>query len=180
MKYNIILCGVGGQGILLLSSLLSSAAKEKGLYVKQSEVHGMAQRGGAVSAQLRISDSEIHSPLIPKGEADLLVSMEPLEVFRYVEYLNDKTVVLVNEEPFVNISNYPDIETVYKDLDTLKAIRLSNADNIMLAGAASCFIDIEEEVYEKVLTDFFKKKGQEILEKRIADFKSGRSKGERK
>ena len=112
MQYNIVFAGVGGQGILTIAQAISRAAMLRGWNVKQSEVHGMSQRGGAVQAHLRIADRAIHSDLIPIGQADMLLAVEPLEVLRYVEYLTDNGVVVCSTVPFVNIGDYPPIEEV--------------------------------------------------------------------
>ena len=88
MKTDIILCGVGGQGILSIATVLGQAATASGLYLKQAEVHGMSQRGGDVQSNLRLSTERIWSDLIPKGQADLIISMEPMEALRYLPYLS--------------------------------------------------------------------------------------------
>lgn len=173
MKCDIVLCGVGGQGILSLSAFLAKSAHTSGLYVKQSEVHGMSQRGGAVVAHLRLSDKEIYSPLIPEHSADLLIAMDPLETYRYMNYVNKKTQLIVSAEPVLNIPNYPSIETVLEPLKKTGAILLEKASNITLAGAAAQFIPIDVNIFKKALVEFFARKGQEILEKNQQDFAQG-------
>ncbi|MDR2474720.1 MAG: indolepyruvate oxidoreductase subunit beta, partial [Bacteroidales bacterium] len=110
MKTDIILSGVGGQGILSIAAVIGEAALANGLYMKQSEVHGMSQRGGDVQSNLRISDRPIASDLIPKGKADLIVSLEPMEALRYLPYLKNDGWLVVNVTPFNNIPDYPAID----------------------------------------------------------------------
>ena len=124
MKYDIILAGVGGQGVLSIAAIIASAAMKSGLSVRQSEVHGMSQRGGGVSAHLRLSDTVIASDLIPQGKADMILAMEPMESLRYLPWLGAKGVLLTAAEPFVNINNYPEIETIYKTIDSLPDSRI--------------------------------------------------------
>ena len=84
MKQDIILSGVGGQGILSIATIIGEAATQAGLTLKQAEVHGMSQRGGDVQSNLRTSSDEILSDLIPQGAADIIISLEPMEALRYV------------------------------------------------------------------------------------------------
>jgi len=113
MKTNIILSGVGGQGILTIAAVLDIAALSENLHIKQSEVHGMSQRGGAVQSHVRISDKEIYSDLIPEGKADLILSVEPMELLRYMPFLNKKGWLITDSNPFVNTGNYPEIKDIY-------------------------------------------------------------------
>ena len=108
MKTDIILSGVGGQGILSIATVIGEAALNEGLYIKQAEVHGMSQRGGDVQSNLRISSDPIHSDLIALGKADIIISLEPMEALRYVNYLAPTGWIITNTTPFVNIPNYPD------------------------------------------------------------------------
>ena len=112
MNTDIILAGVGGQGILTIATIIGDAATAAGLHLKQAEVHGMSQRGGDVQSNLRLSTDEIYSDLIKEGEADLIISMEPMEALRYVTYLNKEGWVATSSQPFKNITNYPDEETL--------------------------------------------------------------------
>ena len=114
MKCDIILCGVGGQGILSIATLLDMVALKEGLHIKQAEVHGMAQRGGAVQSHLRLADGPIHSDLIPRGGADLILSVEPMEALRYLEHMKPDGAVVSSASPFVNIPDYPKIEEVLR------------------------------------------------------------------
>ena len=107
MQNDIILAGVGGQGILSIAAVIGMAALDNGLFVKQSEVHGMSQRGGAVLSHLRLSDKEIYSSLIPDGEADMILSVEPMELLRYLPFLKKEGYLISNIKPVKNIPNYP-------------------------------------------------------------------------
>ncbi len=119
MKTDIILCGVGGQGILSIATVIGEAATAAGLQLKQAEVHGMSQRGGDVQSDLRLSTEEIHSDLIPKGHADLIISMEPMEALRYIPFLSPDGAIVTSSKPFVNIPNYPAEDAVIAELEAL-------------------------------------------------------------
>ena len=119
MKKDIILAGVGGQGILSIAAVIDSAALSLNYEVKQAEVHGMSQRGGAVQSHLRISDKEIYSDLIPMGEADLIIAVEPMESLRYLPYLSNEGWVVTSRDCFRNISNYPNEADLFGQLDKL-------------------------------------------------------------
>jgi indolepyruvate ferredoxin oxidoreductase, beta subunit len=119
MKTDIILAGVGGQGILTIAATIGMAAVNKNLYLKQAEVHGMSQRGGDVQSNLRISDKPIYSDLIAKGCADIILSVEPMEALRYLPYLKKGGYVITNIVPFKNIPDYPETESI---LETDKRI----------------------------------------------------------
>ena len=119
MKADIILSGVGGQGILSIAAVIGEAALKEGLYMKQAEVHGMSQRGGDVQSNLRLSDQPIASDLIPQGHADLIISLEPMEALRYLPYLKKDGWLVTNSQPFINIPNYPEMEKVNEELDKL-------------------------------------------------------------
>ena len=116
MERNIIIAGVGGQGILTIATILDLAAMHAGLNIKQAEVHGMSQRGGEVQTHLRIADGEIFSDLIPMGKADLILSVEPLESLRYLPYLKQNGAIVTSDEPFKNIGNYPDENAVFEEI----------------------------------------------------------------
>lgn len=187
MKTDIILAGVGGQGILTIATILGAAALKENLYLKQAEVHGMSQRGGDVQSNLRISSSPIHSDLIPLGGADLIVSLEPMEALRYVPYLSENGWVVTNTNPFVNIYNYPSLETVQQELEscgnvvafnmdeTAKELMSPRSSNMVLLGAASPFIDIKVEEIELAITNLFSKKGEKIVNSNIQAFRAGRA-----
>ena len=187
MKYDVILSGVGGQGVLSVASIIAHAALSEGLEVRQSEVHGMAQRGGAVISHMRISSEKIAGDLVPKGGADLIISMEPLESLRYVEYLKPDGMLVTNADPFTNIPNYPntdDVHAMVKKLPKWKLVQAGNlakeaglakAVNIVMVGAASCFLPIKPASLEKTIIDKFAKKDANIVETNKKAFKLGQS-----
>lgn len=192
MKKDIILAGVGGQGILSIAAIIDWAALEMGMNIKQAEVHGMSQRGGAVQSHLRISDNEIYSDLIPLKGADIILSVEPMEALRYLPYLSEKGKVVTATDTFVNIPNYPNPEEIMSELDKtghpvlvdIKTItcELGNhkAGNILMLGAASPFLEIESELLEKGIKTLFQRKGDEIVNSNIAAFRKGKEIGEMK
>jgi len=155
MNTNILLAGVGGQGILTIAAILDVAAMHEGLFVKQAEVHGMSQRGGAVESHLRISDSPIYSDLIPKGKADVIISLEPMEALRYLPFLSPKGTIVSDTEPYTNIEPYPSIDAILAEIQkTGKAVfvnaqalatEIGNAKtvNIIMLGCVSIFGIIE-------------------------------------
>ena len=185
MKRDIILSGVGGQGILSIAAVIGRAALEDGLHIKQAEVHGMSQRGGDVQSNLRLSSSPIASDLIPFGGADLIVSLEPMEALRYRPYLKPEGWIVTNTAPFVNIDNYPAMEDVESeledsgnvvafDMDELAKKEASpRASNMVLLGAAAPFIDMETEVIEDGIRSVFGKKGEAIVESNLKAFRAG-------
>ena len=187
MKTDIILAGVGGQGILSIAAALGSAALTNNLYMKQAETHGMSQRGGDVQSYMRISDRPIYSDLIPKGAADIILSVEPMEALRYLPYLKKEGYVVTNSTPFVNIPNYPDIEQVMKtlkalphqviiDADTIAKEAAGNvrASNFVMLGAASPFIEIPFEYLSEGIRSIFARKGEEIVEMNLKALNAGR------
>ncbi|MDR1249436.1 MAG: indolepyruvate oxidoreductase subunit beta [Treponema sp.] len=173
MKKDIILAGVGGQGALTVAAVIAHAAAAAGFSVRQGEVHGMAQRGGAVLAHLRLSDSVIASDLGPQGSADLILSMEPLESLRYAPWLSPQGVLISAGEPFVNIGDYPDLAAVLKAIAAFplnrivyaealaKEAGLSRTANMVMVGAASPFLPIPKEILENTITAMFAGKGTE-------------------
>ena len=186
MKTNIILAGVGGQGILTIAAILDTAALSSDLNIKQSEVHGMSQRGGAVQSHVRISDSEIFSDLIPLGKADLIISVEPMELLRYLPFLKESGYLVTDSNPFVNITNYPEIENIYKEINThtnsilinakaiAKELGNSRATNIVLLGAASSVIPLSEAHLIEAIKTLFERKGEKIVTKNIEAFYKGK------
>lgn len=185
MKNDIIIAGVGGQGIVSIAATIGLAAVEKGMYLKQSEVHGMSQRGGDVQSHLRISDKEIASDLIPAGKADMVISVEPMEALRYLPMLSPQGWVITNTKPYVNIPNYPPMENVMAELTKVKNRIIIDADqmasdlgsaksaNMVILGAASPFIDIEFEKLENAIRTLFKTKGEDIINKNIEALHAG-------
>lgn len=187
MKTDIILSGVGGQGILSIAAVIGAAAIESGLHVKQAEVHGMSQRGGAVQSHLRISDKPIHSDLIPEGECDMILSVEPMESLRYLPFLSKEGWVITNSTPFINISNYPEHEEIYGKIKELKNSVLLDADsiaaqvgtkkisNIVMLGAASGFLGLELESLRRSITALFGRKGDEIVQMNLQALEAGQN-----
>jgi indolepyruvate ferredoxin oxidoreductase, beta subunit len=186
MKIDIILAGVGGQGILSIAATIGLAAVEAGLFLKQAEVHGMSQRGGDVQSHLRLSDKEIASDLIPFGKADMIISVEPMEGLRYLPYLKKDGWLITNTKPFINISNYPDEEKLMAEIKVLPNHIALDADsvatelgsvkaaNMVVLGAASPFINIEFEKLENAIHKLFGRKGEEMVNLNLEAIRSGR------
>jgi indolepyruvate ferredoxin oxidoreductase beta subunit len=190
MKKDIILAGVGGQGVLSIAAIIAQAAVSQGLTVRQSEVHGMAQRGGAVLAHLRIADGPIASDLVPQGGADLIISMEPLESLRYAAWLSPEGALVTAAEPFVNIGDYPDIGEIRKAVGQFprshlveaaalaKEAGLAKAVNMVMVGAASPFLPVSPEILEATIAALFAAKDPSVGEANLRAFKLGRARGE--
>lgn len=186
MKTDIILAGVGGQGILSIATIIGKAALDENLFIKQAEVHGMSQRGGDVQSNLRISDRPIASDLIPLGKADLILSMEPMEALRYTSYLNPEGWIVANSTPFVNITNYPAEEDIKRELEknpnvvifdmdeVAKKLGSPKSSNMVLMGAASPFLMLKPELLEQAIRDIFGRKGEKIVTMNIEAFRAGR------
>ncbi|NTW70195.1 MAG: indolepyruvate oxidoreductase subunit beta [Chlorobiaceae bacterium] len=185
MQINIILAGVGGQGILTIAGVIDHAALQGGLTVRQAEVHGMSQRGGAVQSHLRISDTEIYSDLIALGTADLILSVEPLEALRYLHYLAPQGRVVTATEPFINMASYPAMNEIFAELDRTNRPVLVNAEelarqigntktsNMVMLGAASPFIGIASGEIENSIEQLFHAKGADIVAMNIRAFRKG-------
>jgi indolepyruvate ferredoxin oxidoreductase beta subunit len=186
MKTNIILAGVGGQGILTIAAVLDTAALASDLNLKQSEVHGMSQRGGAVQSHVRISDTEIHSDLIPQGKADIIISVEPMEALRYLPFLKKDGYLVTDSNPFENIPDYPKLEELYNEIKLLpnnilidakkiaKDLGNSKATNIVLLGAASSLLPLDEESLVQAIKTLFERKGERVVNKNIEAFNKGK------
>ena len=186
MKTDIILCGVGGQGILSIATIIGEAAMNENLYIKQAEVHGMSQRGGDVQSNLRISSNPIASDLIPKGGADVIISMEPMEALRYLPILSSEGWIITSSTPFINIPNYPDIEKLKSDLSQLKNVIMLDIEqaakdngvprsaNVILLGAAQKALGIEYEKLEDAIRRVFGRKGEAIVDANIKALAIGR------
>jgi indolepyruvate ferredoxin oxidoreductase beta subunit len=186
MKTDIILCGVGGQGILSIATIIGEAAMNENLYIKQAEVHGMSQRGGDVQSNLRISSEPIHSDLIAKGAADVIISMEPMEALRYLPYLKKDGWIITSSAPFVNIPNYPDIEDVMADLKSVGNVVIIDIEqlakdngvprsaNVILLGAAQKALGIEYAKLEAAIRRVFGRKGDAVVEANIKALSLGR------
>lgn len=185
MKKDIILAGVGGQGILSIAATIGTAALSAGLYLKQAEVHGMSQRGGDVQSNLRISDHEIASDLIPMGKADMIISVEPMESLRYLPMLSPDGWIITNTKPFININNYPDQDVLMKEIeaqphqialnaeDIAKDLGSPKSANMVILGAACPFLGLSYEALQEAIRTIFARKGEEIITTNLNALKAG-------
>lgn len=186
MKNDIILSGVGGQGILSIASVIGLAAVANDLFLKQAEVHGMSQRGGDVQSHLRLSDSHISSDLIPFGKADLIISVEPMESLRYLPFLSDSGWLVTNSNPFINIPDYPPVEDILNSIRDVKNHIIIDADkiarsvgsirsgNMVILGAASLYIDMPFKSLQDAVRELFARKGDQVIEGNLKALASGR------
>ena len=189
MKTDIILAGVGGQGILSIAAIIGEAALEDGLFMKQTEVHGMSQRGGDVQSHLRISDRPVASDLIPLGTADIIISLEPMEALRYLPYLKKGGWIVTNSKPFINIPDYPEPERILEIYDSLpnkvilyveqiaKDLGAHRSSNVVLLGAASPYIPIDFVKLENGVRRIFGRKGNEVVEANLKALSAGAGRG---
>ena len=186
MKRDIILAGVGGQGILSIATVIGEAALKDGLYLKQAEVHGMSQRGGDVQSNLRLSSEPIYSDLIAKGGADIIISLEPMEALRYLPYLKPEGWIVSSCKPFVNIPNYPDIEQVLEHIKAVKNHVLLDVEvlakeagaplqaaNMVLLGAAIPMLGIDHDKIVAGVERIFARKGEAVVAANIAAIEAG-------
>lgn len=186
MKKDIILAGVGGQGILSIATVIGRAAVANGMYLKQAEVHGMSQRGGDVQSHLRISTEPICSDLIPEGKADLIISVEPMESLRYLPMLNADGWIITNDVPFKNVPDYPSDEALQKAMKGVKNMVAFNADriakdlgsarsaNMVILGAAAKYLGLPYEEFEKAVAAIFAAKGEAVVESNLKAMAAGR------
>ena len=185
MKKDIILCGVGGQGILSIATIIGEAATKADLNLKQAEVHGMSQRGGDVQSHLRLSDAEIYSDLIAEGSADMIISMEPMESLRYLPYLAADGKIVTSNKPFVNIPNYPEMTDVTAALESLPSVAMdieevaknagnARGANMVLLGMAARYLQIltPDQLCDAIRT-IFARKGEAVVEANIKAFQAG-------
>ena len=188
MKKDIILAGVGGQGILTIATIIGDAAAAAGVNLKQAEVHGMSQRGGDVQSNLRLSTEAIHSDLIKQGSADIIISMEPMEALRYLPYLSKEGVVVTSSNAFKNIPNYPDEQALMSELEALpnvavlpiedlaKQNNMPKSANVVLLGMAAGYIEIlSPEQLRESIKRLFSSKGESIVEMNCKAFDLGLS-----
>ncbi len=186
MKKDIILCGVGGQGILSIATIIGEAATKAGVNLKQAEVHGMSQRGGDVQSNLRLSTEPIYSDLIPEGETDLIISMEPMEALRYLPYLAANGTVVTSSKPFVNIPNYPDLDDLNAELDSLPSVEKLDIEtvakdagnprgaNMVLLGMAAAYLDIiTPDQLRQAIATVFARKGEDVVTANVKAFDQG-------
>jgi indolepyruvate ferredoxin oxidoreductase beta subunit len=186
MKYDLIISGVGGQGILAIAMVLGRACLNANLQVRQSEIHGMAQRGGAVHSHFRISDSTICSDVIPHNKADMILAMEPMEALRYLPWLSADGRIIANSEPVVNIPNYPYIDVIENELKQYPNLFLfdgskianeakaSRALNMAMLGAASAWLPLDNSLLKEAITEHFQDKKAGVTEKNLAIFETAR------
>ena len=187
MKSDIILSGVGGQGILSIAAIIGLAAVANDLFLKQSEVHGMSQRGGDVQSHLRLSDKPVFSDLIPYGKADLIISVEPMESLRYLPWLSKSGWLVTNSTPFINIPDYPPVDKILKQIRKIKNHKIIDADaiaketgsarsgNMVILGAASLHLDLPFASLENAVRKLFEKKGEEIVAVNLKALLAGRN-----
>jgi indolepyruvate ferredoxin oxidoreductase beta subunit len=187
MKKDIILAGVGGQGILSIAATIGTAAIDLDLQLKQAEVHGMSQRGGDVQSHLRLSSENIASDLIPEGKADLIISIEPMESLRYLPLLSKNGWIIANIKPFINIPNYPDLDLILDKIKSIPNHIIIDADaiateigsarsaNIVILGASAPFLDIEISTLEKAIRTIFASKGEDVVQVNLEAFRAGLS-----
>lgn len=185
MKKDIILSGVGGQGILSIATVIGRAALNEGLQIKQAEVHGMSQRGGDVQSNLRLNSERIHSDLIPQGAADIVISLEPMEALRYLPWLATDGWIVTNTVPFKNIDNYPDEAALTEALGALPRVVVLDAEaiareaasprsaNMALLGATAPLLGLEIGLLEQGIRDIFARKGDTVVEQNLAAFRAG-------
>jgi indolepyruvate ferredoxin oxidoreductase, beta subunit len=186
MKNDIILSGVGGQGILSIASVIGLSAVANNLFLKQSEVHGMSQRGGDVQSHFRLSDTPVASDLIPFGQADLIISVEPMESLRYLPWLSKTGWLVTNSNPFNNIPDYPLIEDIIDEIKKIKNHIILDADtmakeagsvrsgNMVILGAASPFIELPFSSLQDSVRKLFANKGEEIIKINLNALRAGR------
>jgi indolepyruvate ferredoxin oxidoreductase beta subunit len=185
-KKDIILAGVGGQGILTIATIIGNAAAVAGINLKQAEVHGMSQRGGDVQSNLRLSTEPIYSDLIPSGGADLIISMEPMEALRYVSCLNEQGWVVTSSTPYKNIPNYPDEQSLSDELNALSHVVTLDIEqiakdggtpksaNVVLLGMAARNIEIlSPEELREAIRRVFAVKGEKVVEANLKAFDMG-------
>ena len=186
MKRDIILAGVGGQGILSIAAVIGDAALNEGLYLKQAEVHGMSQRGGDVQSNLRLSSEPIYSDLIPQGGADIIISLEPMEALRYLPYLKPDGWIVTSSKPFVNIPKYPEIEDVLAHVRAIKNHVLidvealakeagapAQAANMVLLGAAIPMLGMNHDKIIAGVKRIFSRKGEAVVAANVAAIEAG-------
>lgn len=190
MKNDIILAGVGGQGILTIAAIIGRAAMKVGLNVKQSEVHGMSQRGGAVLAHLRLSSDPIFSDLIADGAADIIIAVEPMEALRHIRGLSASGVILANSKPVKNIGDYPETEDVIAAVKQVPNSVVIDADgiaaslgnpramNTVMLGAISKFLSLDSALLRDVIAENFARKGQAVVDMNLKAFDAGRAAAE--
>lgn len=186
MKLDIMLAGVGGQGTLSIATVIGVAAVEAGIVLKQAEAHGMSQRGGDVQSHLRLSTEAIHSDLITKGHADMVLALEPMEALRYVPYLSPDGIIVTSSVPFVNIPDYPDVDEINRELSGFPRVikadieaaasvaGASRSSNMVLLGMAAPYLKVlSPESVRRAIGTFFAQKGDAVVEANLKAFDMG-------
>lgn len=189
MRYDVVLCGLGGQGVLSVAKVIAASGMKQGFYTKQSEIHGMSQRGGAVVAHLRLADLPIASGFIPKGRASMILSMEPLESLRYLPYLSPEGILVTSLQPVYNVPDYPDEEKIFSLIRPLRQYVLveaqqlarragsARATNMVMLGAACRYLPVEEWAMKQCIRERFAAKGLSALNINLRAFHAGRYAG---
>jgi indolepyruvate ferredoxin oxidoreductase, beta subunit len=187
VKADIVLAGVGGQGVLTAAGLLAEAARRAGLTVKQGEIHGMSQRGGAVTANLRMAEGSVASDLIPRGGATMILSLEPVEALRWLQYLADSGVVVTSSSPVANIPDYPPMADVLEALSRLPRSIVVDADplargagsghanNVVMLGAAAALLPFPASLLRDVVAEFFRSRSARLEELNLKAFDAGQA-----
>jgi len=182
---GVIVAGVGGQGALTIAQLILGAAWKSKFHVLQSEVHGMSQRGGAVNAHILFDTEPVTSPIVMEGDAEYLVSMEPLEALRYLPFMNKNGIMIVSTAPVKNMENYPDLEKVLAELKSIDGVKLidtdkyakelnyRNAGNMILLGALSNHLPFTEDVWKQTIIERFSDKGEKVIKQNMIAFNFG-------
>lgn len=186
MKLDIMLAGVGGQGTLSIATVIGVAAVDAGIALKQAEAHGMSQRGGDVQSHLRLSTEAIHSDLITKGHADMVLALEPMEALRYVSYLSPEGIIVTSSVPFINIPDYPDVNEIERELSgfprvikadmgaAAAAAGVTRSPNMILLGMAAPYLKIlSPESVRRAISLFFARKGDSVVEANLRAFDIG-------
>jgi indolepyruvate ferredoxin oxidoreductase alpha subunit len=183
-RRNVIIAGVGGQGILSSAGIVDLAALESGLHLTQLELHGMSQRGGCVDTHVRFSDGPIYSGLVPIGGADLVIGVEPLEALRNARYLRPDGIIVTSSKPVENIRY--DLDAVLRRLGSFGQAHVFDAEriaqdagsakasNTVVLGAASHYLGLPLDLIERQIPIVFASKGEKVIAANIAAFRAGR------
>jgi indolepyruvate ferredoxin oxidoreductase beta subunit len=175
MDKDIMLAGVGGQGILSIAYCICNAALKRGLNFKQAEVHGMAQRGGAVESHLRLSADRISSDLVSRGRADVVLGVEPLEALRRAPYLSPTGILVSSSTPVVNIPDYPELDDLLRRIGTFenhilvdsqavaKTAGTARADNMVMLGAAAPALGFAVDAFDEFVAELFGRKSARMV-----------------
>lgn len=188
-KLDLLITGVGGQGAILASDIIGKAAVNAGLPIRAAETHGMAQRGGSVVNHIRVGNN--YGSMIPKKGADLLLALEPMEAVRYLNFLKDGGIIIVNTHPIIpvtvtsGLTKYPEVSDILDVLSEKYIVKAFNADevaseagnrlamNVVMVGAASAYLPIPKGILlesVKVLVP------QKTVEINLRAFEMGRQK----